>query len=173
MSTVPQGILYKGKIIYSYLQVAIEDRPSVFSWLPQHWWWMHNNPSFNSRGKDKFDLSNMLPQVDSLDTQINRRQYAANKAVLEEIAKDADPYIPYDSGGLARSVYTDAYNGILGYSAYYAGFAFEPNTPMGTPKVYNKEVHTEARGFPVEYTLGKNERKYMDLWVKEVLTYGE
>lgn len=161
---------YKGKIIHSYLEVEVPDRPTVFSDMPSYFWWLYNNPTQASRGRSFFDFSGNLPSVSGLETQIERKQYQANKKVLEEIQKDVEPYLPYASGYLQSSAYVDAMAGTLSYGAYYAEYAFEPNTPMGTPKNYDKRVHSEARGFPVEYAVQQNMDKYRDMWLKEVLS---
>ena len=76
---------YKGKIIHSYLEVEVPDRPTVFSDMPSYFWWLYNNPTQASRGRSFFDFSGNLPSVSSLETQIERKQYQANKKVLEEI----------------------------------------------------------------------------------------
>lgn len=163
---------YNGQIIHFYTEVDIEDRPAVFGDMPQHWWWLHHNPSQMNRGISKFDLSKYLPKVDDLSTQINKNTLRANRAVLDELQKDAEPYVPYLTGHLNSNVHQDPANGIIEYTASYAAYAFEPNTPFGTPKKYTTDVHSEARGFPVEYAVQQNSNKYMNLWVKEALSDG-
>lgn len=165
---------WNDKFIVHYTDVPVNERVEAFSQfdIPPYFWWLHHNPSHNSNQRQLYDFSINLPKVDDLDTLINRNNYRANKAVLEAIQKDAEPYLPYATGHLMRDVAIDPANGILAYGAAYASFAFDPITPFGTPKKYSTDVHPEARGYPVEYVLHQNEQKYMNLWIKEVLSSG-
>ena len=163
------NIPYKGRIIHSYLEVDINDRPNVFGDVPKYFWWLRHNPTQHNTGTDTFNFANYLPSPNAVTEQMRRKKLQATEKVLEEVKKDAEPYLPHLSGHLQSTAHIDAGSSTLSYDAYYAKYAFDPETPYGEPKNYNKTVHAEAMGYPVEYAINKAGNKYINIYMNEVL----
>lgn len=163
------NINYKGKIIHSYMEVSIDDRPTVFSGVPKYFWWLHHNPTQHSTGTNTFNFANYLPSPNAVDEKMRAKKLQATQKVLEQVREDAIPYLPYLSGHLQNSANINAGSATLSYDAYYAQYAFDPETPYGTPKKYNKSVHADAMGYPVEYAINRAGNKYIDIYMNEVL----
>lgn len=164
------NLMYRGRCVHSYLEVDVADRPQVFSGVPKHFWWLYHNPTQSNTGTSNFNFKNALPTSDLMYRILSpEAKREATRRVLEQVAKDAEPYMPYATGYLQSTAFVDPQASTLSYTAYYAPYAFDPETPFGTPKKYNKEVHSEAMGYPVEYTFVKNGNKYPEMFIEECL----
>lgn len=117
--------------------------------------------------KAKLELH--LPQ-ELITDRLQESLPGAKKAVLEQIVKDTEDYIPYKTGKLTESVGIDTEEGVISYDTSYAGYAFYP-TYQGKPKVYNQSVHSKAQGYPYRASEEDNLAKWTELF-KEKLVEG-
>lgn len=104
-----------------------------------------------------------------LKDKIDRNKPRARSLTLDKIIKDTDPYVPYKTGELARSTTKSADNTAVLYTAPHASFAFDPNTPSGVPKQYNKTVHEKAQGNPLEAARKDHETEWAEFYREELL----
>lgn len=105
--------------------------------------------------------------IDKLEKSVNRNMESARKAVMTQIAKDTDEYIPYKTGRLSKNI--ELTESTLAYTEDYASYAFNPISPSGVPKQYSKKVHEKAQGYPLQKSYNENDEKWAELFRKELL----
>lgn len=105
----------------------------------------------------------------SWDDAFTASRDEAKAATLDTIVKDVDPFVPYKTGALCKSVYKDVPTSTIGYSAPYASYAFNPISASGKPKRYTKTVHPLARGNPIDHAEKLYRFKWADVFRKEML----
>ena len=96
------------------------------------------------------------------ESVLEKADIVAKEAVVEQMIKDTDEFVPYANGRLAKSVRPLPNGSGYTYSVDYASYAFNPKTPQGRDKKYSKLVHPKAQGLP--YKAAENE--HYDEWVK-------
>lgn len=93
----------------------------------------------------------------------------AKAVTLRKIVGDVDPFVPYKTGKLSESVEINDTASSFTYTAEYASFAFDPDSPSGTPKNYNHSVHVKATGNPVEAAQQVHDEEWGEFFKEELL----